>query len=250
MTDVFAPTEPYRSALAELPLRTRSADLHSGAIVVVPGVEGWVDAAFAAADAGAAALVISNPAFVPSARVRMLAGGAEIPVIVERPLLRTDIAEDAIRSREGVAPRVLLADGAADPSRVHAVVRDSLGWLRVLAGGLLSFSRGDGAVALFETDAGVAAAVSVVATSRLAGGLIRAQALGETITDIQIEGRRAQLVTSSAAGRLIAPVRFESSERLALRRALDSLTAPGAASDLEQLALDTEAVERMLAAAT
>jgi hypothetical protein len=208
-----------------------------------------VDAALAAAGAGAAALVIASPAFEPSSRVRMLAGRIEIPVIVERPLLRPDVAADAIRSREGVTARILVADGVAAAAGLRAVARESAGWLRVLAGDGLSFSRGEGAFGLFETGAGAAAAVSVVATSRSAGGVIRAQALGEVTTDIQIEVRRARLVTSSAAGRLIAPVRFESSERLALRRALDSLAAHTAPDDLDELAVDTQAVELMRAPA-
>jgi len=51
-------------------------------------------------------------------------------------------------------------------------------------------------------------------------------------------------------GRLIAPARFESSERLALRRTLDALSAQIVPNDLEELALDTEPVERMLPPAT
>jgi hypothetical protein len=248
MTGVLAPTAAYHSALAELPLSTRATDLHAGAIVVVPGVDGWVDAALAAAEAGAVAVVVADPAFESSARVRLLAGTLHIPVIVERPLLRPDLAEDAIRRRMGAEPRLLLADASADVAQLTAVARESVGWLRVLAGGALSLTRADGALALFETGSGVGGAVSVVATSRPAGGLIRAQALGETTTDIEVEGRRARLVTSTGAGRVIAPARFESSERLALRRALEALTAQTGPSDLSELAVDTESAELFLAA--
>lgn len=248
MTEVLAATEPYRSALAELPLSTRATDLHAGAIVVVPGVDGWVDAALAAAGAGAAGLVVADPAFESSDRVRMLAGTLHIPVIVERPLLRPDLAEEAIRRRMGAEPRLLVADASAGAAELGVVARESVGWLRVLAGAELSLTRADGALGLFETGSGVGAAVSVVATSRPTGGRIRAQALGETTTDIEVEGRRARLVTSSVTGHVIAPARFESSERLALRRAVEALTARTGPSDLVELAGDTESAELMLAA--
>jgi hypothetical protein len=248
MTDVLAPSEPYRSALAELPLSTRATDLPAGAIVVVPGFDGWVDAAFAAAEAGAAAVVVADPAFESSDRVRMLADRLHIPVVVERPLLRADLAEDAIRSRMGAEPRLLVADASAGAAQLGVVAREAVGWLRVLARGALLLRRADGALGLFETGSGVGAAVSAVATSRPTGGLIRAQALGETTSDIEVEGRRARLVTSSVTGRVVAPARFESSERLALRRALEALTAQTGPSDLVELAVDTESAELMLAA--
>ena len=71
------------------------------------------------------------------------------------------------------------------------------------------------------------------------------QALGEVITDVEVEGRAGRLATASAAGRLVAPARFESSERLALRRALAAVAAHTTPTDLDDLAADTDLVERM-----
>jgi len=245
MIGVLVATAPYRWALAELPLSTRLTDRPGGAIVVVSGGDGWVDVAQAAAEAGAAGLVVADPTFAPASAVRRLARGLAIPVIVERPLLRRDVAEDVRRAGAGSAPRALVVDGAAGESHVRTVARDAAGWLRVMAGGALSVVRADGAFALLETDAGVAATLTVVATVRPGSGAIRAQALGEVTTEVEVEGRSARVIAASVAGRLTAPSRFESSERLSLRRALDALTARIPPSDLDELAADTEIVERM-----
>ncbi len=104
----------------------------------------------------------------------------------------------------------------------------------------------DEGLALVETSAGIAATLTSVTTMRPGSGRIRVQALGEAITDVEVEGRAARLSTASAAGRLIAPIRFESPERLALRRAIAALESAAAPADLDELAADTELVERML----
>ena len=100
MIDVFAPAGAYRGAIAELPLSARAAESASGAIVVVPGGNDWVDAVREAVENGALAVVVADPAAAPTAEVRRLAEGTRIPVIVERPLLRADVAADARVTRE------------------------------------------------------------------------------------------------------------------------------------------------------
>jgi hypothetical protein len=117
----------------------------------------------------------------------------------------------------------------------------------VLAGQALSLIAADRGLALLETDAGIAVTLSVVATRRPGRGWVRAQALGEVITDVSVEGREASVTTATRAGRLILPTRFESSERLAVRRALVALEGGDAPDDLAELVADTEQAERTLA---
>jgi hypothetical protein len=104
----------------------------------------------------------------------------------------------------------------------------------------------DEGLALLETSAGISGTLTAVATVRPDAGRIWVQALGEVITDVEVDGRAARLVTAGPAGSLIAPVRFESSERLALRRAVEALAERAAQTDLAELLADTELVERML----
>lgn len=242
---VVDPTGRYHAAVAELPLSTRSAERVPGALVVIPGTAGWTDAALAASETGAAALVVAEPEFVPAAELRSLAQGLHIPLIIERPLLRADVAKDAIDRRAGESPRVLAVDGGAGAAGLLSVTRDAVGWLRVLAGGGLAVASSDGALALLQTEAGIAGTLTVTVTARPGPGWIRAHALGETITDVEIDGRAARVTTASAVGRLTSPTRFESSERLALRRAVAVLADRDRSDDLGELLADTDLVERM-----
>ena len=248
MIDVHAPAGRFREALAELPLSARPADRADGALVVVPGHAGWIDASLAAVSAGAIALVIADPAAVPAADLRRLAG-TRIPIIIERALLRADVSADAVVARtaalDGVPPRVLVADVAASRAGLSAATRDAVGWLRILAGEALTTVAADEGLALLETSGGISATLTAVATARHDPGRIRVQALGEVITDVEVEGRTARLATASPAGRLVAPTRFESSERLALRRAVTAVAAQTTPTDLSDLLADTELVERI-----
>jgi hypothetical protein len=249
MTGVFTRDARFRAALAELPLTAGPADEVFDAVVVVPGGGGWVEAATATAAAGAAALVVAHPAFVPADALRRLARDVGIPVVVERALLRPDVADDAAAGRSGSAPRMLIADGAASAAQVPVVAREAVGWLRALAAAEVRMVATAGHLAMLETDAGVPATLSVVATSRAGGGWIHVQALGEVSSDVEVEKDAAQVVTATAAGRLIAPPRFESSARLALRRAIAAAGIGADVDDLRRLAEDTELVERMRATA-
>lgn len=253
MTDVQAPAGRYPAAVAELPLSARPVDHPRGAVVVVPGAAGWVDAALAAVSAGALALVVSWPDFAPAHDIRRLTRELAVPVVVERALLRTDCAADAAAGRStgvaGSTPRVVVADASAPRGLVPVVAREAVGWLRVLTGADLAFVDGDGALALWETSTGTPATLSVVATDRPGGGSIRAHALGEVLTEIEVEGDRTRVVTSTARGHVKAPSRFESTARLALRRVLAALVSGEQPADLGELAVDTALIEQMLAGA-
>lgn len=253
MTDVQVPVGRYRAALAELPLSTRSVERPGGAIVVVAGDGGWVDAALDAASAGAIAVVVARPAFAPAADIRRIQDAVGVPVVVERPLLRPDATGDAAAGRRSdagwAAPRLLVADGSAARGLVPVIARDAAGWLRVLAGDDLVVAAADGELALLETRGGIAATLSVVATLRSGGGSIRVRALGEVLTEIDVDSERARVRTSTARGSVTAPDRFESSARLAVRRALAAVESEELPDDLRALAADTELVERVLSSA-
>ena len=215
----------------------------------MPGDVGWVDEALEVAAGGALAVVVARPAFAPAAEIRRLQDGAGVPVVVDRTLLRPDSAEDAAAGRskeEGwSAPRLLVADGSAPHALVPVVTRDAVGWLRLLAGDDLDLVAADGALALLQTSGAIAASLSIVATARPGGGSFRVRALGEVLTELEVDGNRTRIRTSTSRGSLAAPARFESSARLTVRRALAAVDSGEPADDLRALAADTELVERM-----
>jgi hypothetical protein len=250
MIAVVAPAGAYRTAVAELPLSSRLGDRASGAVVVVPGDTGWVDAVRAAEEAGARAVVVADPEQMPVDEVRLLAQRTRMPVILERPLLRADATADAQSARAAQAgtapPRAVVLDGAASAGRLSVIARDAVGWGRVLAGQAPTLVSGHRGLALLETGGGAALTLSVVATRRPGRGWVRAQALGEVLTDVEVEGRASSIAVATAAGRFVLPARYESSERLALRRAVAAAEANDQPSDLADLIADTEPVEAIL----
>lgn len=249
MRGVFDPAGIYRSAVAELPLHARSSGHVAGAIGVVFGVDDWIAAVARLQSEGAVAVVVSDPDVTSVQDIRHLVRHTRIPVVLERPLLRADAAAAALAGRNGHAPRLLVADGAARPGAVDVVARELCGWVRILAGQQFAVAAADTSLALLTGAAGVPAAISVVSVRRRGSGHLRVQALGEVITDVRVEGRETRMSTSSAAGSLVAPVLYESSERVALRRAFGALASPALIADLEELALDSALVRASLAAA-
>lgn len=245
---VVAPVGRFRAAIAELPLSARLADDVAGAVVVLGGATGWVDAALEAAASGAIAILVADPAVVPADGLRLLADELRIPLIIERPLLRHDVAQAAAAGRQGAAARALSADAGAGAARMSAVRRDALGWLRVLAREPLAVVGGDRELTLLRTASGIPVTLSVAPSERPRGGWIRAEALGETRTDVRLEAADVRVTTSTRAGVLIAPTLFESSERLAVRRAIESLTAADLAPDLDDLRADAALAEAIDAA--
>ena len=189
MTGVVAPAGRYREALAELPLRAHLVDRARGAIVVVQRRAAGSTPRSRLIE-GALAVVVAEPEFAPSADVRRLAEAVGIPVMLERPLLRADVADDARAGRGAeagwAAPRAVVVDGGASRSRLRAVARDAVGWVWVLTGDLPELVTLSGMPALLETRAGVPATLSLAATSRPGGGWLRAQALGEVMTEVDV----------------------------------------------------------------
>ena len=263
---VVTSLDAYRVAVAGLPLRARLArdagsapsepgagESVAGAIVVVDGVTGWWDAAAAAVDARARAVLVSEPRGVPLESATKLLEQTTVPIAVHRARLRHDLVDQAVAGRDGAPPRIVVAEVRGSAIALHAIVRDAVGWIRALGGARLEVastaatSRG-GTALLRSRDDGRAIGSTVFAASEPRGELLRIRALGETATDLDIDEAmgRWEVATSTAAGRTTAPTRFEEGERAALRRAVDAV-ASGTTHlpDLEHLLHDATAAEKI-----
>lgn len=246
---VVAELAAYRVAVAGLPLRAEPAAGTAGSIVVVDGAIRWWDAAVRALDAGAAAIVVAEPREVPVDEVVALADRAAhagAPVVVHRARLREDLVGLAVEHREGVAPRIVVAECRATAADLPSMVRDAVGWMRALAATALvvaSASADGGTAVLRSRSDGRPVGSMLSAVTRPEGSLLRVQALGETTTELEIDdpmGRR-ELATSTARGRLVAPGRFEAGERAAFRRALDAVVEQRMPAELAALLHDAHA---------
>lgn len=237
---IVASLPEYRVAIAGLPMRAQAATGRAGAIVVVDGVGAWWDAAAEAVADGARAVLVDEPGHVPPDVVDSLAEGSDSPVLVHRSRLRYDLVARVVDARDGAMPRVIVAECRADSADLPSLVRDAVGWIRVLGGGLPEVVAAGGAVLL--RPAGMADPVaSLLATATAAGGpVLRIRAMGEVTTELEIDdplGRR-EVSTSTTGGRMVAPALHESGARAALRRAIDVLAAGESPHDLADLRHD------------
>jgi hypothetical protein len=245
MIPVLTTDARYGAAIAELPLSLRPADQPTGAIVVVAGTD-WARGVRSAIDAGALAVVVPDPALTGAADLGALADDVRVPVIVERPLLRADLADDARTPTADARPAVIVVDGAAPAARLPALARDAAGWGRILAGGPLSVDVARGGIGSLRGASGVTVVVNLAATARPGGGWLRAAALGDPLVEVEVEGLSARVTVASAGGSLALPTRFESSSRLALRRAAAALASGEPTRDLHDLASDTAIADRLV----
>ncbi len=224
----------YRVAVAELPRSARLDDDPRGALVVTTGDPSAVGEAVAS---GAAAVIVAHPtAGLPSVAV---------PVILDRALLRPDLAAEATPS---AAPLLVQVEASAAAADLAATLRDALGWARVLAGSTLQLrSRQvapDGVAALLEgtSPSGMPVPVSLVVSSRPATApWIRATAIGPRRCEVTLDGARglARVERAAEAGRSRSASRWESGARLAIRRAIAALEGTPS-GDAEAWALDDE----------
>ena len=245
--------ESYRVAAAGLPVHAERSDQVAGAVVVVDGSIEWWDAAALAIDAGASSVLVAEPRAVPLTAVGRLAERAEVPILVARSRLREDLVDVALEHRDGVAPRVVVAECRAPAAELAGMVRDAVGWMRAFAGVPLavpsaSFESGGGTGLLRSRTGGDVVGSMLVTVTRPEGMLLRVQALGEVVTEFELDepAGRTELATSTGRGRYVAPARFEAAERVALRRALAAVAQPGASHDLTDLLHDAEAATAIL----
>jgi hypothetical protein len=240
----------YQAAIAELPLHTREAQDAAGAVVVIAGDAPWGDGVRRAAAAGARAVIVSRPAAVPAADIRALrAELGSLPIIVERLLLRSDAASDVAAARAVTGSsevRLIVVDAAAPVAEAGVVLRDAIAWARVLSGGALAWHAASGGLALSDgrESGDVPVALSVIEVDAGASW-IRAQALGEVRSELGATAGRAVISTTGEHGAVVAPTRFETPQRLALRRAIAALESGEEPPDLEELATDAALAERL-----
>lgn len=247
---VFAALPSYVAAVAELSVSAALTDDVSGAVVIVPGSGDWWQAMLAARAGGAAAVVVADPHVLPREALTPRPWPSGLPVIVERPRLRPDVVADAVRARRGSPARMVTVECAAPAAGLDAVIRDGFGWVRSLVQGPLTLRSG-AAVAqarIALLDAAGPAGRSIPATlagtatgGRHAGGLLQLLALGEVRTEVTVDqpAGLTRLETSTGDGTMRAPERYESSARLALRRALSACSSGHPVTDLDELLEDS-----------
>jgi len=251
-TPVHAVLDAYRIAVAELPGSAVASRDAEGSVVVVPGDGAWWAAVVDAVAAGAAAVVVAKPGAAPIEALDALASVAgAVPIVVERPLLRADVVTQVGGAVAGLpSPGALAVECHARAHTLAAALRDAIGWARVLAGAPLTRraeqSWGGRALALLESDRGTA--VSVVAAAQPGApilGRVRVTTIAESRVEVDADLDIVVAITD-AGGRRIAPARFESTERVALRRTIAALRGRGQVSDLADLRHDTALAEALL----
>lgn len=245
---VHAALPAYVAAVAELPVSAALADDARGAVAVVPGCGNWWQGMLGARAGGASAVVLADPAVLPQDAFVSHPWPGDIPVIVERPRLRPDVVADAVAARRGSRARIITVECTAPAAGLDAVIRDGFGWVRSLAGSPLRFQAGiataRGRMALLDCgslDGGAVPAtlIGTAAGGLHPGGLLQVLALGEVRTELTVDqpAGLARLESSTEEGALTAPERYESSARVALRRAVEACSA-GPVPDLHELLED------------
>ena len=234
----------YRAAVAELPVTTIRSAGAKGSVVVVPGGGDWWRGMLDARDEGAVAVVIAGPGTPRKALVQEAWPG-DIPVIVERPRLRKDVVEDALRARGGSAARLVSVECAGPVAALDALACDGFGWLRSLAGVSPALksgaATGGGRMALLHHPGRPAMAPGTLLATPVSGahpgGLLQVLALGEVRTEVTVDQPTGltRVETAAGEGSVRAPQRYESSPRLALRRAIAALTSGVPVMDLAEL---------------
>lgn len=226
----------YRSAVAELAPLVRLADAEEvGVLRVVDGCGAWWDRLERLTDT--LGVVVDEPQPAPAAaHERLRALGR--PVVVARRRLRADVVATVVP----VPAAHVVVDAWGAPSEAAVVLRDAVGWARVLAGGPLEV------VAHAATPT---ADVLALARGRIGVSVTRAlggAGVGDALTAIALGPRRLEVRTDSAAaihveiddleGRRIAAPRREAAERVALRRLRDAVATGVRPGDLDELAHD------------
>lgn len=240
---VWTDLAAYRAAVAELAPLVRLADAdESGVLRVVDGRGAWWDRLERLTDA--LGVVVDEPHPAPASaheRLRTL----DVPVVVARRRLRADVVASIVPTP--AAHVVVDAWGAASEAAV--LLRDAVGWGRVLAGGPLDVVAHD-ATRTADVLALVRGAVGVSVT-RASGG----SGVGDALTAVALGPRRVEVRIDSAAatihvetddveGRSIAAPKREAAERVALRRLRDAVATGVRGSDLAELAHDDGILER------
>ena len=110
--------------------------------------------------------------------------------------------------------------------------------------GLLCWIQGDPRAGQYPSPLGATAAAGLHAD-----GLLQVLALGEVRTEVTVDqpAGLTRLETSTEDGTLRAPERYESSARLALRRAIEAQSSGQPGTDLDELLEDMSLTRAVLA---
>lgn len=248
---VAATSADYEAAIAELSGTTRPSTSRQDAVVALPGRGAWWDSVLDAQRAGALVVVVADPQDVPPAAEAAIAG-VGVPLLVERHRLRPDVLDDALVLRAGTVATLVTVECAAPSSSLESVLRDVVRWAATLAGGPLRCVAGNSGMFLLEARA-PAGPVSVTLRTRLLADTaqrpqFKVMALGEVRTEVEwgVTGDKVTVTTTTADGELLAPVRYESSARLTLRRAVEASRSRIGPNDVELLLEDRELAVQLL----
>lgn len=238
---VWTDLAAYRAAVAELAPLVRLADAdETGALRIVDGRGAWWDRVERLSDA--AGVVVDEPQPAPaSAYARLRA--RKFPVIVSRRRLRADVVASVVP----VSAAHIVVDAWGAPSEAAVLLRDAVGWARVLAGRPLEVLA---RAATFGAETLALRAGGGVTVTRSVGG----SGVGDALTAIVLGPRRVEVRVDSgasaievsyddAAGRRIAAPKREAAERVALRRLRDAVLAGVRPGDLDELAHDDGILE-------
>lgn len=225
----------FRTAVAELAPLARLTE-GPDAVVVVDGRGAWWERV---ADLeGVAGVVVDEPEPASSAAHAAMAS-LSIPVVVLRRRLRPDAMIDAA----GEPAQHVVVDAWGGRTDAAGLLRDAVGWARVLAGGPLELlARADAPAATTLALAGprtVGASVTCAVGGGVGGTLV-ATALAARRTEVRVDSatRLVEVAFDDADGRIVRAPRRESAERLALRRILDAIASSLTPADLAELAED------------
>ena len=246
MTAVAVSTDlpAYRAAIAELAPRARLADpTEAGPVRVIDGRGAWWDRVSDARDA--AGIVLDEPRPASEAVHRALRE-LPVPVVVVRRRLRADVAADA---EPPLAPLHVTVDAWGPPADAATLLRDAVGWARVLGGGPLEVvARAVTPLAATLALRGAAGGASVTRAvagggrggASGAGGAVTALALGPRRVEVRVDAATmtTQVAHDDERGRRIVSPRRESAERLGLRRVIEAVATGAVLADLDDLRHD------------
>jgi hypothetical protein len=250
---IHSPLVAFRHATAELTSSARWSASPAGSIVAVDGVRDWWRRAADAFTAGAVGVVVSRPGPAPLEAVDALAATGR-PVVLDRPLLRADVAGHVARALADLPAASVLTVETHAPPGVQTALRDAIGWARVLARGPLvvraaSFNRERG-LALLETAGGLPVSlISAAQDDAPPAGRIRIVALAEMLIELDSASGAVSVAMTDSAARHVSPGPYERPERLALRQAIDAVAAGATPSDLADLQHDQARADELSAAA-
>lgn len=252
---VVAAAASYRVAQAELIHSTFLCEVAAQSVVVIDATPDWCNEVLHAIHAKAAAVVVADPFPTSAAKVTDLIDRAgHIPVILDRRFLRPDTVED-VNQLAVPAPRAIVVDGRAPAGLSDHLRQDAAGWLRVLSprrtpsarcststAGTMSVSR-DWFRWQTDADAKIVAGMTLLVGGHAAASL-QIRTIGEAPLALSFADDFApHLSLRDARGRLTTPLRYESRQRLALRRAVAAAHAGERPPDLIQLLSDVTSIQ-------